>query len=203
MHLVGRGVERSAAAPMWRSSLSVVVTSCSRGTLASVTGSATSSAAHSSGSAAFLAPEIATSPWSGRPPRMRSLSMMCARGDARPRSRRTLRSVDAHAATRSARRGWVQWWWCCGRPVLAVRPLGGGERLHRQRVDLLAHSIAQRRIDPLVARARGCGPRTRPTRWWRRSAARRLPPRGARRRGPAAMKSLHVVGGGVGHGAGL
>ena len=30
-------------------------------------------------------------------------------------------------------------------------PLGGGERLHRQRMDLSAHSIAQRRIDALVA----------------------------------------------------
>jgi hypothetical protein len=30
-------------------------------------------------------------------------------------------------------------------------PLGRGERLHRQRVDLSAHSIAQRRIDALVA----------------------------------------------------
>ena len=30
-------------------------------------------------------------------------------------------------------------------------PLGGGERLHRQRVDLSAHSIAERRIDALVA----------------------------------------------------
>ena len=30
-------------------------------------------------------------------------------------------------------------------------PLGGGERLHRQRVDLSAHSIAQRRIDALMA----------------------------------------------------
>ena len=53
---------RSARTPMLRSSFSVVATSCSRGTLASVTGSAVSSAAHSSGSAAFLAPEMATSP---------------------------------------------------------------------------------------------------------------------------------------------
>ena len=30
-------------------------------------------------------------------------------------------------------------------------PLGRGECLHRQRVDLSAHSIAQRRIDALVA----------------------------------------------------
>ena len=30
-------------------------------------------------------------------------------------------------------------------------PFGGGQRLHRQGVDLLAHSIAQGLIDPLVA----------------------------------------------------
>ena len=35
-------------------------------------------------------------------------------------------------------------------PVLGG-PLGGRQRLHRQRVDLLAHSIAERRVDALVA----------------------------------------------------
>src|SRR5687768_7681156 len=40
-----------------------------------------------------------------------------------------------------------------GRGLLG--PLGGRERLHRQRVDLLAHSIAQCRVDPLVARDTG------------------------------------------------
>jgi hypothetical protein len=48
---------------MVRSSFSVVATSCRCGTLASATGSATSSAAQSSGSAAFLAPAMATSPF--------------------------------------------------------------------------------------------------------------------------------------------
>ena len=42
-----------------------------------------------------------------------------------------------------------------------LRPLGGRQRLHRQRVDLLAHSIAERRVDALVARDRGSCPRTR------------------------------------------
>ena len=53
----------------------MVVTSCRRGTFESSTGSAVSSAAQSSGKAAFLAPEMAISPASRRPPRMRSLSM--------------------------------------------------------------------------------------------------------------------------------
>ncbi|RYY60630.1 MAG: UDP-N-acetylglucosamine 1-carboxyvinyltransferase, partial [Comamonadaceae bacterium] len=47
---------------MLRTSLSMVATSCRRGTLRSVTGSAVSSAAQSSGSAAFLAPDMRTSP---------------------------------------------------------------------------------------------------------------------------------------------
>ncbi len=47
---------------MLRTSFSIVDTSCRRGTLCSVTGSSVSSAAHSSGSAAFLAPDISTSP---------------------------------------------------------------------------------------------------------------------------------------------
>src|SRR5688500_11076056 len=66
---------RSAAAPMLRISLSMVVTSFNRGTLCSVTGRSVRSAAQSSGSAAFLAPEMSTSPRSVRPPRIRSLSM--------------------------------------------------------------------------------------------------------------------------------
>ena len=65
----------SAVAPMLRINLSMVATSCRRGMFFSVTGPAVSSAAHSSGSAAFLAPEMRTSPFSGRPPRIRSLSM--------------------------------------------------------------------------------------------------------------------------------
>jgi hypothetical protein len=59
------------------------------------------------GSAAFFAPETRTSPSSGRPPRMRSLST--------------------------------------GAPFL------WRERTHRKRVDLLAHALAERRIDQLVA----------------------------------------------------
>ena len=53
---------RSMATPMLRSSFSAVLTSCRRGTLRSVTGSAVSKAAQSSGSAAFFAPEIVTVP---------------------------------------------------------------------------------------------------------------------------------------------
>src|SRR5205085_9425680 len=74
----------SAATPIWRRSLSIVATSCRRGTFESSTGSAVRRAAQSSGSAAFLAPEMATSPARRRPPRMRSLSM-----EGRRRARRS------------------------------------------------------------------------------------------------------------------
>src|SRR5687768_8626437 len=52
----------------------MVDTSMSRGTLERMSGFAVRSAAHMIGSAAFFAPETATSPRSGRPPVMRSLS---------------------------------------------------------------------------------------------------------------------------------
>src|SRR3982751_6601508 len=60
---------------MLRISLSMVDTSCRRGTLCSVTVSAVSRAAHSSGSAAFFAPEISTVPANDLSPLMSSLSM--------------------------------------------------------------------------------------------------------------------------------
>ena len=66
---------RSAVTPILRMSLSMVATSCKCGTLASVTGWSVNKAAHSSGKAAFLAPEISTSPCKALPPRIRSLSM--------------------------------------------------------------------------------------------------------------------------------
>ena len=52
----------------------MVATSMSRGTFESASGLLVSNAAHMIGSAAFFAPDTATSPSSGRPPRMRSLS---------------------------------------------------------------------------------------------------------------------------------
>src|SRR6201996_2073770 len=134
--------------PMLRISLSTVATSCSRGTLCSVTGPGTSSAAHSSGSAAFLAPEIVTSPWRRRPPRIRSLSMVGVRlgkrvdgpdgasARARPKGRAgaSMRMAGGVAAERAL-----------------AGPLGRRQRLHRQRVDLLAHAVAERGIHALVA----------------------------------------------------
>src|SRR3990167_3205352 len=60
---------------MLRISLSMVATSCRPGTFSSVTVCAVSRAAQSSGSAAFLAPEISTVPASELPPFMRSLSI--------------------------------------------------------------------------------------------------------------------------------
>src|SRR3990172_12084303 len=60
--------------PMSASSRVMVRTSMSAGTLLSSSGASVSSVAHRIGSAAFFAPETRTSPSSGRPPVMRSLS---------------------------------------------------------------------------------------------------------------------------------
>src|SRR5919204_2667160 len=65
---------RSTTTPMRASSFAIVATSMRRGTPRSESGLAVRSAAHMIGSAAFLAPEMRTSPSSGRPPLMRSLS---------------------------------------------------------------------------------------------------------------------------------
>src|ERR1700694_2465351 len=81
--------------------------SISCGTLARTTGWSVSSAVHMIGSAAFFAPDTRTSPRSGCPPIMRSLS------------------------TRF--------------------PLFGGQRAHRQRMDFLAHALAERRVHQLMA----------------------------------------------------
>ena len=68
---------RSALTPMWRISLTMVDTSCKRGTFDRVSVSAVKSAAQSSGSAAFLAPAMATLPFKERPPRISNLSIAC------------------------------------------------------------------------------------------------------------------------------
>src|SRR5712691_9530393 len=98
---------RWTSTPIWRRSLPIVEMSTRRGTLVRATRWSVSSAAHMIGSAAFFAPETRTSPCSGRPPVMRSLS------------------------TRS--------------------PLLGRQRTHRQRMDFLAHALAERRVDQLMA----------------------------------------------------
>ena len=87
-----------------------------------------------------------------RPPRIRSLSMVMSLGLEDDAGREGLGGHGLHCTRhppppQRAPRA-IQWWCGCGR---AGVPLGGGERLHRQRVDLLAHSIAQRRIDALVS----------------------------------------------------
>src|SRR5882672_1230561 len=97
----------SAATPIWRRSLAMVRTSISCGTLERRSGCALRSAAHMIGSAAFFAPDTRTSPSSGRPPRMRSLST--------------------------------------GFPLLR------SQRAHRQCVDFLAHALAERRVNELMA----------------------------------------------------
>src|SRR5687768_4855173 len=95
------------ATPICPSRLSIVVTSRRCGTFSIVSASRESNDAQRIGSAAFFAPEIATSPCSAMPPSMTSLS--------------TLRL-----------------------------PFFGRERLHRKRVDLLAHAVAERGVDELV-----------------------------------------------------
>ena len=65
----------SVATPMWSSRRRMVATSCKRGTFTRCTGCAVSKVAHICGKAAFLAPEIKTSPCRLCPPRMRSLSI--------------------------------------------------------------------------------------------------------------------------------
>src|SRR5712692_1237633 len=78
----------SIATPICASSLVMVATSSRRGTPASTSGLAVSSAAHIIGSAAFFAPETRTSPSSGRPPVMRSLSSLpLLRGERAHRQR--------------------------------------------------------------------------------------------------------------------
>src|SRR5258706_16303675 len=99
--------ERSTATPICASSRAMVETSMSRGTLDSASGLVVSSAAHMIGSAAFFAPDTVTSPSSGPPPLILSLS--------------------------------------------TGFPFPGRERTHRQRVDFLAHALAERRVDELVA----------------------------------------------------
>src|SRR3954470_14891250 len=97
----------SAATPIWRSSFAMVRVSIRCGTFDRRSGLSVRSAAHMIGSAAFFAPDTRTSPSSGRPPRMRSLS------------------------TRF--------------------PLLRGQRAHRQCVDFLAHALAERCVNELVA----------------------------------------------------
>src|SRR5437667_5508959 len=65
---------RWTSTPIWRRSLPIVETSTRLGTLLRATRWSVSSAAHMIGRAAFFAPETRTSPCSGRPPVMRSLS---------------------------------------------------------------------------------------------------------------------------------
>src|SRR5688572_4285154 len=98
---------RSTPTPIWPSSFAMVETSRSCGRLESASGFSVSSAAHMIGRAAFFAPEMRTSPSSGRPPVIFSLSILL--------------------------------------------PFFGRQRLHRERVDLLAHAIAERLVNQLVA----------------------------------------------------
>ncbi|SAE05543.1 Uncharacterised protein [Enterobacter cloacae] len=69
---------RSTLVPNWPSNFMVVSISFSFGTFWISTGSSASSAAKRMGSAAFLAPEIVTSPWRRVGPCTRNLSIVCS-----------------------------------------------------------------------------------------------------------------------------
>src|ERR1700752_640929 len=91
----------SAVAPICRKSFALVRTSIRCGTVSRRSGSRVRSAAHMIGSAAFFAPEILSSPSSGRPPRMRSLS---TRAPFLGRERAHRQGVDLLAHALSQRR---------------------------------------------------------------------------------------------------
>src|SRR3954471_24425741 len=67
--------------PMRPNNSIIVVTSCRCGTLRMVTGPSASSAPATMGSVAFFAPEMRTSPSSGMPPLICSLSKGCLAGE--------------------------------------------------------------------------------------------------------------------------
>src|SRR4051812_22395557 len=150
---------------MLRISFSAVATSWSRGTLWSVTGPSTSSVAHSSGRAAFLAPEIVTSPFRRRPPRIRSLSigvlwlgksgadlgLDAASASRFAGARSDIRKGAARHPRRGRRAGSVGMAGDSAAGGALAGPFGRRQRLHGQGMDLRLHAVAERRVDALVA----------------------------------------------------
>src|SRR5690606_35515524 len=107
------------------------------GTFDRTTGPPASSVPARIGNAAFFAPEILTSPSSGMPPRISSLSIGAARATTAAVRRRRL-GRPAHALRdegASAARG---------------PPLLGRVGLQLQRVDLAADALAERAVNHLV-----------------------------------------------------
>src|SRR5688572_10465248 len=123
----------------------MVRTSISRGTLSSSSGSSVSSAAHRIGSAAFFAPEMRTSPASGRPPVISSLS---TRGSLLRRERPHRQGVDLLAHALAERR--------VHQLVALHAALSRESRGHHQRLEVLAvadyfHALAgEPRADALL-----------------------------------------------------
>jgi hypothetical protein len=145
----GRSVLRSATTPMLRSSLSMVATSCSCGTLCSVVAVDQQRGAqlgqgrvlgtgnrHRAIEAAAAADEEFVHEGclcAGGRSRIRGPGRVAGRQNGHPLRAAAGVSVGVVRGSRSG------------------RPFRRGERLHRQRVDLLPHSIAQGGVDPLVA----------------------------------------------------
>ena len=181
---------------MLRSSFSVVRHVLQARHVVQRTGSAVSSAAHSSGSAAFLAPEIGdlaveaaaaadagVCPWAEAGSGVAAVTSDPAWRRARqPRAR-----CGGFSGGGVADRG-AAW-----RPI---RPGSASSSTARGSARAFYRPAPGR---PAGGARRGSRLRTRPTRWWRRSGGRRPRPRGARRRGRAAMKRW-TSRGGVGHG---
>src|SRR6185503_15495122 len=122
-HRLAFSSERSTSTPIWARSRVIVETSISRGTFDNRSGCSVRSAAHMIGSAAFFAPEMRTSPSRRRPPRIFSLS------------------IYPFSAPKMAFLGRTG----------GFAPFFGRQRLHRQRVHLFPHALAERRVDELVA----------------------------------------------------
>src|SRR5512134_3069595 len=112
----------STSTPIWPSSDSLVVTSRRCGMWLARRVPAVRIDAHRMGSSAFFAPDTRTSPCSGTPPWISSLSIF-----------------DSRLAPGA--RGSVP-----GR----LGPVLGSEGLHRQGVDLFAHALAKRLVHELV-----------------------------------------------------
>ena len=142
----GCSAERSATTPMLRSSFSMVATSCSCGTLCSAVGPSTSSAAHSSGRAAFLAPAICTvavEPAAAADEEFVHEGCLCAGGRSRiRRPGRTAGRQDGHPLRAAAG---VGQWGCCG-----VRRLESGVAAHSAGVSVFIDSawICSRILSP-------------------------------------------------------
>src|SRR5665213_1501806 len=140
------GASDECLTPICVSSFCIVRTSFNCGTLVSFSGSADSSDAHSSGSAAFLAPEMTTSPARRVPPSMTSLSTWRTplRHPFLGRQRRHRQRM--HFLAHALAEGGVD------QLVAAHARLAGGRRRYDQRLEVRAVAADGK----MLARKTGC-----------------------------------------------